>query len=170
MFGHSAGGFTAAETMLVDPRVDAGVNLDGSMAYRMSKGEYGASAVRGLDRPFMLTGAGASGGPTRSHTHQWAPDWKSFWENSTGWKLDLYIPEGEHFTFTDYQAVAPQLMEKTFLPGSVATRVLGTVDPERAIGSQRAYLAAFFDQHLKGEEQPLLQGPSPHHPDIDFIR
>lgn len=83
--------------------------------------------------------------------------------------MDLYIPEGEHFSFTDYQAVAPQLQEKTFLPRVLVSKVLGTVHPERAIASQRAYIAAFFDQHLKGEDQPLLQGPSPHHPDVDFI-
>lgn len=170
MFGHSAGGFTAAETMLVDARIDAGVNLDGSMAYRMSRGEYGAAVGRGLERPFMLMGAGASGGPTRPHTHHWSPPWKVFWENSTGWKLDLYMPEGEHFSFTDYQVIAPQLAAKTFLPDMVVSRVLGTVDPQRAVASTRAYLVAFFDQHLKGVDQPLLQGPSPHHPDIDFIR
>lgn len=170
MFGHSAGGFTAAETMLVDARIDAGANLDGSMAYRMSRREYGAAVARGLDRPFLLMGAGASGGPTRPHTHHWSPTWKAFWGSSSGWKLDLYMPEGEHFSFTDYQVVAPQLQAKTFLPGAVVSKVLGTVDPGRSVAAQRAYLAAFFDQHLKGIDQPLLHGPSPHHPDIDFIR
>jgi hypothetical protein len=27
---------------------------------------------------------------------------------------------------------------------------------------------AFFDEHLRGREQPLLDGPSPQHPDIEF--
>jgi predicted dienelactone hydrolase len=31
MVGHSMGGFTAAEAMLTEPRIDAGANLDGSM-------------------------------------------------------------------------------------------------------------------------------------------
>ena len=156
--------------MLADPRIDAGVNLDGSMAYRMSKRQFGEVVSRGLDRPFMLIGAGASGGATRPHTHLYAPDWQRFWTNSKGWKLDLYMPEGEHFTFTDYQTVAPQLQRKVFLPGAVTRVALGTVDAQRSLATQRAYIAAFFDQHLRGVEQPLLRGPSPLHPDIDFVR
>jgi len=35
--------------------------------------------------------------------------------------------------------------------------------------AQRAYVTAFFDQHLKGQDQPLLNGPPPLHPDVDFI-
>ena len=169
MFGHSAGGFTTAELMLVDARVLAGINLDGSMAYQMSKAEYGASVTQGLDRPFMLMGAGVSGGPTRPHTHLEAPDWRSFWEASVGWKRDLYLPEGEHFTFTDYQAVAPQLSKKIFLPRFLLSRVLGTIDPAQAVDAQRAYIRAFFALHLSGEPQELLEGPSPAFPDVDFV-
>ena len=169
MFGHSAGGFTTAEVMLIDPRVRAGINLDGSMAYRMSRAEYGASVTQGLDRPFMLMGAGVSGGPTRPHTHLEAPDWKAFWEASTGWKRDLYIPEGEHFTFTDYQAVAPQLSEKIFLPRFLLAKVLGTVESAQAVAAQRAYIRAFFALHLRGEAQVLFEGPSPEHPDVDIV-
>lgn len=136
----------------------------------MSQAQYGASVARGLDRPFMWMGAGASGGPTRLHTHREAPDWKLAWEASTGWKRDLHFPEGEHFTFTDYQAIARQLQAKMFLPQFILTPAVGTVDPARAVASQRAYLRAFFALHLKGEVQSLLDGPSPEHPDVDFIR
>ena len=44
MFGFSLGGFAAAETMLVDRRVDAGVNLDGTMQYGFPEGELSESA------------------------------------------------------------------------------------------------------------------------------
>ncbi|MFF4491383.1 hypothetical protein ACFY0F_33860 [Streptomyces sp. NPDC001544] len=30
----------------------------------------------------------------------------------------------------------------------------------------RAYVAAFFDLHLKGIAQPLLDGPSPQNPEV----
>ena len=170
IFGHSAGGFTAAEAMLGDRRVDAGVNLDGSMIYSSDEGTYGEVTERGLDRPFMLVGAGTSGEEDLPHTHRFAPDWRSFWENSAGWKLDLHVPEGEHFTFADHQAILPQLDEKLGLPDWLLIGMIGSVAPERIVASQRAYLAAFFDQHLRGENWELLDGPSPDHPDVDFVR
>ena len=44
VFGHSRGGATAADAMLIDRRIGAGVNLDGGM--------WGPVVKRGLDRPF----------------------------------------------------------------------------------------------------------------------
>ncbi|GIG87072.1 alpha/beta hydrolase family protein [Plantactinospora endophytica] len=168
MFGHSAGGFTSAETMLVDRRLDAGVNMDGSLAYSFSANDFGDVVDQGLDRPFLLMGAGQSSGTP--HTHQHARDWAGFWANSTGWKLDLYVAEGEHFTFTDHQALLPQLAEAFPLPPGLVESSIGTVDPDRIVGSLKAYLGAFFDQHLRGQPQPLLRDPSPRHPDVAFVR
>jgi pimeloyl-ACP methyl ester carboxylesterase len=170
VFGHSGGGFTAAEAMLDDDRIDAGVNLDSSLIYSEEGREFGEVTERGLDRPFMLVGAGTSGNEDKPHTHENAPDWKAFWQNSTGWKLGLHIPEGEHFTFTDHQVIVPQLDEKLGLPDWLLTGSIGTVDPERIVTSQRAYVAAFFDRHVRREHRELLEGPSPDHPDVDLVR
>ncbi|WP_343239125.1 hypothetical protein [Streptomyces sp. SID8014] len=43
------------------------------------------------------------------------------------------------------------------------------MDPGRSTAAQRAYLAAFFDQHLRKRPQNLLDGPSPAHPDVRFV-
>ena len=168
MFGHSAGGFTTAETMLVDRRLDAGADLDGSMAYSFSNNDFGDVVTRGLDRPFLLMGAGLSSG--RPHTHREAADWRSFWQHSTGWKLDLHIPAGEHFTVTDHQTLLPQLAAAFTLPEGFVTAAVGSVDPGRIVTSQRVYVSAFFEQHLRQRPQPVLNGPSPRHPDVAFIR
>jgi predicted dienelactone hydrolase len=168
MYGHSAGGFTSAETMLLDRRLDAGADLDGSMAYSFTDNDFGDAVTRGLDRPFLLMGAGLSSG--RPHTHLEAADWRSFWQHSTGWKLDLYVPAGEHFTFTDHQTLLPQLAAAFTLPEGFVAAAIGSVDPNRIITSQRVYVTAFFDQHLRRRPQPVLDGPSPKHPDIAFIR
>jgi predicted dienelactone hydrolase len=167
MFGHSAGGFTAAETMLVDRRVDAGANLDGSMAYSFSRGDFGDVVEHGLDRPFLLMGAGLSDGAR--HTHRDAADWRGFWERSTGWKLDLHVPAGEHFSFTDHEPLLPRLEAAFDLPDALVTAAIGTVDPERIVNSLRSYVPAFFDQHLRHRPQRLLDGPSPRHPDVTFV-
>ncbi|GAA1042299.1 lipase [Virgisporangium ochraceum] len=167
MVGHSAGGFTAAETMLVDRRLDAGVDLDGSMAFSFGAGDFGEVVHRGLDRPFLLMGAGGADGVPHTHVH--ALDWRRFWERSTGWKRDLYVAAGEHFTFTDVQVLLPPIARAFALPDAAVTGAIGTVDPARIVAALRAYLAAFFDLHLRGRAQPLFDGPSTEHPDVSFV-
>lgn len=44
----------------------------------------------------------------------------------------------------------------------------GTIDAGRGIALTRAYAAAFFDLHLKGKRQPLLDAPSPADPEVAF--
>ncbi|MYS12295.1 alpha/beta hydrolase, partial [Streptomyces sp. SID6041] len=39
---------------------------------------------------------------------------------------------------------------------------------DRAVAVTRAYVAAFFDQHLRGLPRPLLDGPSPANPEVHF--
>ena len=167
MFGHSAGGFTAAETMLVDRRLDAGVDLDGSMAFSFSANDFGDVVHRGLDRPFLLMGAGETGGVPHTHVH--GVDWRQFWDHPTGWKRDLYVADGEHFTFTDVQTLLPQIARAVPLPDAVLAGAIGTVDPGRIVTALRAYLTAFFALHLRGRPQPLFDGPSPEHPDVTFV-
>ncbi|XVQ08573.1 alpha/beta hydrolase family protein [Spirillospora sp. CA-255316] len=164
MFGHSAGGIQAAETMRVDRRVDAGIDLDGTMQY--AENDFVRVAEEGLPRPFMLMGAATGGSP---QTHLTSPSWRSFWERSTGWKRDLNVPAGGHYTFTDLQAVLPALDERLDIPAEARADFIGTVAPERIMTSQRAYIGAFFDRHLRDRPGRLLDRPSPRHPDVRFI-
>lgn len=166
MFGYSAGGFAAAETMLVDRRIDAGANLDGTMMYDFEAGELSPVAQRGLDRPFLLFGA-----DTHSHlpTEPGDPSWTSFWKNQRGWKLDLNIAEGTHGAFADYQFTLPDLARANGVPIEKVEELLGKVDPAGSVAAQRAYLGAFFERFLKGRPQPLLWGPSPRHPEVRFV-
>ncbi|RCV53969.1 alpha/beta hydrolase family protein [Marinitenerispora sediminis] len=170
MFGHSMGGYASAETMLTDPRVDAGVNMDGSMPPR-----HGQAAETGVDRPFLLMGAGTSGDADLPHHHLDTPEWRTFWDRSTGWRRDLYMADGEHMSFTDYQVLLPQLAdalelatgdqnEEELLAGSI-----GTADPDSSLAAQRAYLTAFFDLHLRDGSGELFEGPSAEHPVVELI-
>lgn len=67
------------------------------------------------------------------------------------------------------QALVPPIAAQAKLPPLLVAGALGTVEPSRVLAAERAYLAAFFDLHLKGEPQPLLDGPSPGHPDAAFV-
>lgn len=44
----------------------------------------------------------------------------------------------------------------------------GPIDPSRMAEITTAYTLAFFGKHLKGEASPLLDGPSPEYPEVEF--
>ncbi len=44
---------------------------------------------------FGAGGTGPNGGP---QTHRTEPSWGLFWDNSTGWKRDLNVPHGQHYS------------------------------------------------------------------------
>lgn len=173
MFGHSAGGFTAAEVMLTDERVDAGINLDGSLAYHVGDEEWGRSTTRGVARPFLLLGAGTTSNSGGSpHTSKNSPDWAMFRDASPE-TLELYMERAEHMSYLDTQWIFPQLDER-LEPDSPSwddemRASVGTIDPEASTAAQRAYITAYLDEHVRGVERPLLDGPSDEHPEVEFI-
>ncbi|MFC4563139.1 alpha/beta hydrolase family protein [Nocardiopsis mangrovi] len=163
MFGHSAGGFATAEAMLADPRIRAGINMDGDMSPNYAL----ETDVRGTDRPFMLMGAG-SNGDGDPHDLDHGLGWRGFTDRSTGWKRAPYLPAGEHMGFTDFQVVLPGIGRSLDLDEEAVAAAIGTADPERSLAAQRAYTTAFFDLHLRGEPTDLFDGPSPDHPGWEF--
>ncbi|WP_133116492.1 alpha/beta hydrolase family protein [Amycolatopsis antarctica] len=179
MVGHSAGGDTAAQAMSEDRRIDSAVDMDGFLAYDSMGEQPMPVAEHGLDRPFLLMGSESSVSelppPGQQpdwilRTHHSNPAWASLWNRSTAGKLDLAIPRARHHVFTDHLAILLQL-EEIGVPGETVAGLIGsTADPGRVSGSVRAYVEAFFEQHLRHRPQPLLDGPSPHHPDIRFVR
>jgi hypothetical protein len=52
-------------------------------------------------------------------------------------------------------------------PGFPA-EMIGDVVPSRAAQVVNAYTVALFDHYLKGEETPLLDGPSPNYPEVEI--
>ncbi|MEI5103680.1 hydrolase [Streptomyces sp. PmtG] len=160
MFGQSAGGIAAAETMYEDRRVKAAINLDGTMEYNGEpKGTHLMPVARnGVDRPLLLMGRDGS-----DHTTE--PSWRSFWSHSPGWKRDFTLQGAKHQTYTDLAAVLPQ----SGLPRAVVEKNIGTVDPQRAISAQRAYVASFFDRWLRHQDDHLLDGPSPRFPEVRYV-
>lgn len=139
MFGHSLGGAAAASTMLVDPRIDAGADLDGVLFGR---------ARTGLSRPFMLMNGepGFAADPNRA----------GFWSRLRGPHFAVDIKGAQHFAFSDLVVLVQQLA-RTNPPAAQAIRPLtGNVNGRMALAAERAYLLAFFDRFLRGIDQPLL--------------
>ncbi|WP_232795050.1 alpha/beta hydrolase [Kitasatospora sp. NRRL B-11411] len=81
MAGHSLGGAAAAATMIADPWVRAGVNMDGSFHPDPAPGQ--------LDRPFLMLG-------TTTNT-----DWEHSWAALGGYKKWLTVAGANHFSFSD---------------------------------------------------------------------
>ncbi|MFI5567662.1 alpha/beta hydrolase family protein [Streptomyces sp. NPDC051740] len=141
MFGHSAGGITAAETMARDPRIDAGLDLDGFHVTpaRRSWPELDRLVRSGLDRPFLMVGSTAAPAqalPARLH-------------DSSPASVSIRRLEGTaHYSFSDFQALLPQLRGRAGLPEPRTARLIGTAAPKSVVNRERAIVTDFFDLHL----------------------
>ncbi|HEY1920062.1 MAG TPA: alpha/beta hydrolase [Streptosporangiaceae bacterium] len=160
MAGHSAGGAAAIAAMLADSRIRAGIDMDGSTAVPIPD--------EGLARPFLFLGKQSNYTPGRAGAVTNMRDWKLLrgsvvtwewdWEHLTGWKRWLVVAGTVHASFTDLALLADQTGIDTGADLSGA----------RSLDITRAYVRAFFDQHLRGRPQALLDQPSPRYPEVMF--
>ncbi|MFF2044382.1 alpha/beta hydrolase family protein [Kitasatospora sp. NPDC058170] len=169
MVGHSGGGSTAVQTMHDDPRIAAGVNMDGQLHFPGPDGTgvYLTSVAEdGLDRPFLLMG---SQSPDSGDYHR-QPGWAALWQHSRGWRADVTLTGSRHGSYTDAQSLLPQLARQGAVSADALRGDVGDVRPERAVLATRAYVASFFDRWLRGHDDHLLDGPSPRFPEMEFAR
>ncbi|MEU9303598.1 alpha/beta hydrolase [Streptomyces sp. NPDC048269] len=145
MAGHSIGGASAAAAMATDPRVLAGVDMDGGLATPVPGTGLGG-------RPFMLLGA-QDRGPGQNQS------WDGEWPKLDGWKRWITFADSGHFSFSDF----PVIGDRLGIPSPEAP-----LSGVRSVELTRRYVGAFFDQHLKGTPQPVLDGPSADAPEVRF--
>jgi dienelactone hydrolase len=161
MAGHSAGGAAAIAALLADSRIRAGIDMDGATCASIPD--------HGLSRPCLFLGKQSnytpgSGGAVTPGTREWkllrgaVTTWERDWEHLTGWKRWLVVTGAVHASFTDLALLADQtgIDIGAGLPGA------------RSLEITRAYVRAFFDQHLRGRPQTLLDRPSPRYPEVAF--
>lgn len=142
--GHSIGGASAAQALHTDPRVRAGINLDGTFFPALS---------HDLDRPLMLIG-------TPEHRpHGIDESWDASWPHLTDWRRWLTVTGTSHSSFTDFSILFEQF--GVGLPDE-------PLDGYRTAEITRDYVAAFLDHHLRGIPQPLLHGPAANYPEVTF--
>jgi dienelactone hydrolase len=161
MAGHSAGGAAAIAAMLADSRIRAGIDMDGATCASIPD--------HGLSRPFLFLGKQSnynpgSGAAVTPGTRDWkvlrgaVATWERDWTLLTGWKRWLLVAGAVHASFTDLALLADQtgIDIGAGLPGA------------RSLDITRAYVRAFFDQHLQGTPQTLLDQPSLRYPEVTF--
>ena len=147
MAGHSAGGAAAISAMLADSRIRAGIDMDGST--------HAPIPDDGLPRPFLFLGKQANYTPGgEGAVTTWERDWKLL----TGWKRWLVVAGAVHASFTDLGMLADQ----------IGIDIGAGIPGARSLDIARAYVRAFFDLHLRGEPQALLDQASPRYPEVTF--
>ena len=161
MAGHSIGGAAAIAAMLADSRIRAGIDMDGSTAALIPD--------CGLSRPFLFLGKQSNYTPGNGvavtpGTRDWkllragVTTWERDWELLTGWKRWLVVAGAVHASFTDFALLADQS----------GIDIGAGLSGARSLDITRAYVRAFFDQHLRDRPQALLDQPSPRYPEVTF--
>ncbi len=112
----------------------------------------------GLDRPFLLF--------TALDDHD---TWRRWREHQRGWGRHLRQHDSGHLSFTDLAHAAGPGHMAEHAPPEVYAQLFGTIAPERATELARTYVRVYFDRFLRGRPSPLLNAPSPRHPEISFV-
>jgi dienelactone hydrolase len=130
VMGHSLGGDVALVSLQRDVRLRAGVWIDGLISEDLAQG---------TSKPVLLLAAGRE---------QWSADECQLWARLRGPRTAINLLGAEHLTLSDAawltQSV-PQL--------AVASGELGR---EQTLAAVREYVAAFFDQSLRGRSAGTL--------------
>ena len=150
MAGHSAGGAAAIAAMLADSRIRAGIDMDGAT--------HAPIPDDGLSHPFLFLGKQSNYTPGTPGKKSAVITWERDWKLLTGWKRWLVVAGAVHASFTDLALLADQ----------IGLDIGAGLSGARSLDITRAYVRAFFDQHLRGRPQALLDQPSPRYPEVTF--
>jgi hypothetical protein len=147
-----------------DPRIKAAADIGGNIESPLIPDPIRLWPVarHGLDQPFMFIGD-----PGTDHQ---TPSWKMLWDNSRGWHVDVHLNGAkDEDSYKDTVPLIPQIARQLGLPGEFVTGVAGSIDLTRAVHTEETFVAAFFDRWLRGRNAHVLDGPSPHFPDVTFV-
>ncbi|MFI1938434.1 alpha/beta hydrolase [Streptomyces purpureus] len=132
IYGHSAGGTTAAQTLHDDPRVRAAVNLEGYLDD--PSGALFPIARDRVTRPLLL--AGTDGFRDARFDRSWSA--------ARGRVRIRRLNGADHWVFTDYAAFAPQLQAAGLMTPAERAGFVGPIAPSRSIPWVRTVVRSFF--------------------------
>ncbi|MGW8824710.1 alpha/beta hydrolase [Paenibacillus lautus] len=178
MMGHSFGGAAAFEAVYSNPRIKAGVNMDGTLFITTDRDD--------MEKPFMFmesedfmkvneqqakyrqtpaTEAELQAlGLTREQFDMILANRELELKlmdrlSQQGLGRTLYIEGAGHYNFTDLQLYSPL----TRLTG-----MTGSMNGSRGAEIVNRYVLEFFNQHLRGMESKLLTVPSEEYPEVKY--
>ncbi|WP_235296315.1 alpha/beta hydrolase family protein [Portibacter marinus] len=135
VFGHSQGGSAIGKALLNNPKLSAGINIDGV--------QWGGMADTTLNKPFLILSS------------DWAddhPDFNDIAYHNSGSK-DFYLAEikgSGHSSFMDIP----------FMINLPVFNEAGNIDPTRAIKITSDLVVKFFNRYLNGIEADLIELPN----------
>ncbi|MGE3313879.1 MAG: alpha/beta hydrolase family protein [Planctomycetaceae bacterium] len=128
VFGHSMGGAVAGEVCSLDERCKAAVNLDGIQLV--------AVIDRPIRQPFLMMYSTINAGQN-----------DPVYDRGRNIRYEVIINDTNHNDFCDLGLISPLFR---------LTGVTGPRDPGSTQNIMNNYIVAFFDQHLKRIDSPLL--------------
>ncbi len=148
-FGHSTGGGAVVLVCAEDARCQAALGMD-AWIERVADDVIAS----GLTQPLLMMNSEAWTNGGNNYTRQ-----RQLYEAMRNTAYFVTIADTSHF---DFVAVP------TFSPLAPVLGVKGPLPARRVMEINETYLVAFFDRHLRGEAVPLLDGPSPAYPEVQF--
>ncbi|UNO42845.1 S9 family peptidase [Streptomyces sp. MST-110588] len=146
IYGHSAGGTTAAEAMYEDRRIGAAVDLEGYLDHPATvpgrPGELFPVARYGVDRPLLLVGTDGF------RDERFDRSWSAMLAHPGGRTRRRMIDDATHWVFTDYAAMAPQLQAAGLMTADGRRKLVGAIDPARSVPAVRRCVTSFFARQL----------------------
>ncbi len=139
-FGMSFGGAATGQLAIMDRRIRAGINLDGT--------QWGDVLDHPLEIPFMYF-----------HNEPYQNTNDIYYNKAVGPVYRGYIEGTEHLNFCDFGF---------FSPAFKWMGLLGEIAPHRATQILNVYTRAFFDKYLKGTETNFFQGELKNYPEVHF--
>ncbi|MET9377238.1 alpha/beta hydrolase [Streptomyces sp. NPDC002992] len=140
IYGHSAGGTTAAQTLYDDPRIAAAVNLEGYLD--QVDGTLLPVARYGVDRPLLLLGTDGF------RTARLDRSWSAALAHPGGRTRRRQLDDADHWVFTDYAALVPQLHAAGLTTTADRVRLVGAIEPRASVPAVRRQLRSFFGRRL----------------------
>ncbi|KAL2847497.1 hypothetical protein BJY01DRAFT_246724 [Aspergillus pseudoustus] len=154
IFGHSLGGATAAQAMLLDSRFVGGINLDGEL--------WGSVVDKGLSKPFLIFGH-------TGHNQTNEASWASFWSHQRGWKLELSLAQSLHYTFSDFPVLVDGISLSDEARQLIQATYAGTIGALRGKQVVTSYITAALQYFVSNHTSELLSGPSTSYPEVTFV-
>jgi dienelactone hydrolase len=161
LIGHSLGGISVVEFCRQDARCRAAVNLDGPLiGDRLSVTSDWQQTLTEtpFPRPLMQMYSGVLYNDPRYSDTIYAPN-RAAYERATEPAYGLVFEGAGHANFTDLPLISHLLAN---------VLGVGPINPSRCIRIVNTYTLAFFDGYLKGQDTPLLDGPSSDYPEVIF--
>ncbi|MFI0975746.1 alpha/beta hydrolase family protein [Streptomyces sp. NPDC021093] len=146
VYGHSAGGTAASEALYEDRRIGAAVNLEGYLDWPAERpgeaGELLPVTRHGVDRPLLLFGTDGF------RNARFDRSWSAMLGHPQGRTAVRRLVGANHWVFTDYASLVPQLQSAGLMTGEERRAMVGAIRPEQSVPVVRGQLRAFFARHV----------------------